>query len=249
MENESRIGVELSAFGSKTREELFFGDRTDVPETWDDWTYNKLLTPRTYATKWIEQVMPQFDLAEEDIKALRAFLSSRTDSKVPVKYLYRPPGEDRVVAGRRLVARYNCTGCHVVEGRGGDIRRLYQEQPTFAPPILNGEGEKVQADWLFNFVKAPVQIRPWLQLRMPTFGLADEEANAVVGYFEALDRQKVMPGTKMPSFFPGGPPDVLGGDDEAQIRALRDYILSLGMPEPSPQQAAHVVTGGPGTSQ
>ena len=60
-----------------------------------------------------------------------------------------------------------------------------------------------------------------------------------------------MPGTKMPSFFPGGPPDVLGGDDEAQIRALRDYILSLGMPEtpPSAQQAAHVVTGGPGPSQ
>src|SRR2546427_5897814 len=27
------IGVELSSFGSKTREELFFGDRTDVPET------------------------------------------------------------------------------------------------------------------------------------------------------------------------------------------------------------------------
>ena len=212
----------------------------------------------------------------------------------------------------------------MIEGRGGDIRRLYQEQPTLAPPILNGEGEKVQADWLFNFVKAPVPIRPWLQVRMPTFGLADEEANTVVGYFEALDRvqvpfvhleraalkaenveagrlltskdyfdcfschqrgaqkpqgppegwapdlalahvrlspewivkwlhdpQKVMPGTKMPSFFPGGPPDVLGGDDEAQIRALRDYILSLGMPEtpPSPQQAARVVTGGPGPSQ
>src|SRR5439155_288323 len=66
MENESRIGVELSAFGSKTREELFFGDRTDIPETWDDWTYNKLASPRTYATKWIEQVMPQFDLAEDD---------------------------------------------------------------------------------------------------------------------------------------------------------------------------------------
>src|SRR5207253_10214338 len=53
------------------------------------------------------------------------------------------------------------------------------------------EGEKVQADWLFNFVKAPVPIRPWLQVRMPTFGLADEEANTVVGYFEALDRVQV----------------------------------------------------------
>jgi len=328
MENESRIGVELSAFGSKTKEELFFGDRTDVPETWDDWTYNKLLTPRTYATKWIEQVMPQFDLADEDIKALRGFLASRTDAKVPARYVYHAPGDDKIVQGRRLVARYNCTGCHVIENGGGDIRRLYADNLNLAPPILLGEGEKVQADWLFNFVKAPTSIRPWLQLRMPTFGLADEEANTVVQYFDSLDRvqvpfvhiekaafspanieagklltskdyfdcfschqrgaqkpqgppegwapdlalaharlnpewvikwlhdpQKVMPGTKMPSFFPGGPPDVLGGDDDAQIRALRDYIVSLGFPEaapspqqaaPSPQQAAGVAAGGTG---
>src|SRR5437899_1652177 len=324
MESESRIGVELSSFGSKTREELFFGDRTDVPETWDDWTYNKLLTPRTYATKWIEQVMPQFDLADGDIKALRAFLASRTDAKVPVRYAYHAPGEERIIAGRRLVARYNCTGCHVIENTGGDIRRLYVDNPTLAPPILLGEGEKVQADWLFNFVKAPQPIRPWLSLRIPTFGLADEEANTVVGYFETFakvqvpfvhiekaafspesvaagklltgkdyfdcfschqrgaqkpqgppegwapdlalahlrlnpewiikwlhDPQKVMPGTKMPSFFPGGPPDVLGGDDEVQIRALRDYVVSLGLPDvaPSPQQAAGVTSAGPGASQ
>ncbi len=324
MESESRIGVELSSFGSKTKEELFFGDRTDVPETWDDWTYNKLLTPRTYATKWIEQVMPQFDLADDDIKALRGFLASRTDAKVPAKYVYKAPGQDRIVAGRRLVARYNCTGCHVIEGTGGDIRRLYADNLTLAPPILNGEGEKVQADWLFNFVKAPYSIRPWLSLRMPTFGLADDEANSVVQYFDSLDHvqvpfvhlekaafspqnieagklltskdyfdcfschqqgakkpqgppegwapdlalaharlspdwiikwlhdpQKVMPGTKMPSFFPGGPPDVLGGDDEAQIRALRDYVVSLGLPDtgPSPQQAAGVTSSGPSASQ
>jgi mono/diheme cytochrome c family protein len=325
MENDSRIGVELSAFGSKTREELFFGDRTDIPETWDDWTYHKLLTPRTYATKWIEQLMPQFDLADEDIKALRGFLTSRTDSKVPPPYRYKPPGEDRLVAGRLVVARYNCTGCHVIEGAGGNIRRLYTEQPTLAPPILQGEGEKVQAEWLFTFVKAPSPIRPWLAVRMPTFGLSDEEANAIVEYFGALDRvdvpfvhieraafsrenveagklltskdyfdcfschqrgaekpqgppegwapdlslaharlnpewivkwirdpQKLMPGTKMPSFYPGGPPDVLGGDDEAQMRALRDYIVSLGLPAepaPSPHQAAGVLTGGPGASQ
>jgi mono/diheme cytochrome c family protein len=324
MEKESRIGAELSSFGSKTKEELFFGDRTDIPETWDDWTYNKLLTPRTYATKWIEQVMPQFDLADEDIRALRVFLASRTDAKVPPKYVEHAPGEPQIVAGHRLVARYNCTGCHVIDGRGGDIRRLYQEQPTLAPPILNGEGAKVQASWLFNFVKSPSPIRPWLAVRMPTFGLTDEEANTVVQYFDALDHvevpyvhlelaafspqsieagklltskdyfdcfschqrgaqkpqgppegwapdlamaharlnpewiiawlrdpQKVMPGTKMPSFFPGGPPDILGGDDEAQIRALRDYVITLGMTPPAalPTQAAGAIPTGPGASQ
>lgn len=325
METESRIGAELSTFGAKTKEELFFGDRTDIPETWDDWTYNKLLEPRTYQTKWIEQLMPKFDLADEDIKALRVFLAGRTDARVPAKYTYRGFGDRQIIDGRRLVGRYNCTGCHVIEGRGGDIRRLYQEQPTLAPPILNGEGEKVQATWLFNFVKAPTPIRPWLKLRMPTFGLSDVEANTVVGYFGALDKvqvpyvhleraalspanveagrllttkdyfdcfschqrgaqkpqgppegwapdlslaaqrlspewivkwlrdpQKVMPGTKMPSFFPGGPPDVLGGDDDAQMRALRDYILSLGLPEggapAAPSQAAGLAVGGAGAT-
>ncbi len=324
MEKESRIGVELSTFGSKTREELFFGDRVDLRETWNDWTYHKLLTPRTYATKWIEQLMPQFDLAEEDIKALRVFLASRTEGKVPARYRYMRAGEDRIVAGRRVVARYNCTGCHVLEGAGGDIRRLYAEQPTLAPPTLYGEGEKVQSDWLFNFVKQPVPIRPWLKVRMPTFGLSDGQANGVVDYFLTLDRvqvpyvhiaraaltpenveagkllmskdyfdcfschqrgaqkpqgppegwapdlamayarlnpewivkwitdpQKLMPGTKMPSYYPGGPPDILGGDEPAQIRAMRDYILALGLPETtaSPQQAVRVLNADPGAGQ
>jgi hypothetical protein len=32
----------------------------------------------------------------------------------------------------------------------------------------------------------------------------------------------------MPSFFPGGPDDILGGKEDLQIIALRDYIMSLG---------------------
>jgi mono/diheme cytochrome c family protein len=170
-----------------------------------------------------------------------------------------------------------------------------------APPILNGEGKKVQSKWLFAFLKNPVPIRPWLSIRMPTFGLRDDEAQDIVAYFQALDDvknplqyfdeakvapekieagkvlmstdyfacfschqqgdqkpegppegwapdlgmaherlnpewilewihdpQKVMPGTKMPSFYPGGPDDVFGGDEAKQIEALRDYIFLLG---------------------
>jgi hypothetical protein len=71
------------------------------------------------------------------------------------------------------------------------------------------------------------------------------------------DPQKLMPGTKMPTFYADpeatdGPPDVLGGDDEAQMRALRDYVISLGMPplKPAvPAQAAAVVPAGPGATQ
>jgi len=309
MESESRVGAELSTFGSKTLEEMFFGNHTDIPETWDDWTYNKLKSPRTYATERIEQAMPQFDLADADIKALRVFLASRTESKYPAKFLAANDVRgQRTVAGRRMVARYNCVGCHIIEGEGGAIRARYEETPNLAPPILNGEGAKVQPDWLFNFLKQPSPIRPWLKVRMPTFSFSDVEANTLVQYFASVDNiqvpfvhvdenaipvtmleaaqkmvtpdyfncfschqqgdkkpegppegwapdlsmarhrlnpdwivrwlhnpQAVQPGTKMPSFYEtsadgkasGGPDDILGGDNELQIKALRDYLMVL----------------------
>jgi mono/diheme cytochrome c family protein len=303
MENESRIGVELSTFASKPLEELFFGNHTDIPFTWDDWTYHKLKSPRTYATERIEQVMPNFQLSDADIRALRIFLKSRIDEDVPSAYLANTERSARIMRGRRLVARYNCVGCHVIEGDGGAIRARYEEQPTLAPPILTGQGAKVQPDWFFGFLKEPIPLRPWLKVRMPTFPLSDEDATALVEYFMAVDEvetpyfhvvaaqippehveagrtlvsddyfacfschqqgdrkpegpeegwapdlslarerlnpdwiirwirnpQAVQPGTKMPSFYPGGPDDVFEGDEERQIRALRDYIMLLGSP-------------------
>ena len=102
MEKESRIGAELTTFGSKTVEELSFGNRTDVKHTWDDWTYNKLKSPRGYATERVEQLMPQFDLADEDIKALRTVARRfpRAQSRPAL------PGRSRVAraAGRRRPA-------------------------------------------------------------------------------------------------------------------------------------------------
>jgi cytochrome c551/c552 len=57
MEGESRIGVELSTFGAKGLEELFFGNRGEIPRTWNDWTFGKLKS-RAYATEHVEQLMP-----------------------------------------------------------------------------------------------------------------------------------------------------------------------------------------------
>jgi mono/diheme cytochrome c family protein len=314
MEKQARIGVELSTFGSKPLEELFFGDHTDIPHTWYDWTYNKLHSPRTYATERIEQVMPQFDLADEDIRALLVFLASRTDERVPQQYHTDTVERERaLVEGRRLVAKYNCVGCHVIEQRGGAIRAFYKEAPTMAPPILNGEGAKVQPNWLFGFLERPVPLRPWLKLRMPTFSLTQEERSTIIKYFLAQEHvtvpfvhvdlaslplaevdagrqlaspdyfncfschqqgdkkpegpqegwapdltmaherlnpdwilrwlrnpQALQPGTKMPAFYnfdddvPDGPEDILGGNEEKQVEALRDFVLSLGAAKPAP---------------
>jgi hypothetical protein len=52
------------------------------------------------------------------------------------------------------------------------------------------------------------------------------------------DAQPMQPGTKMPSFYPGGPDNILGGKDDRQIEALRDYLITLGRAAPAVATAA-----------
>jgi mono/diheme cytochrome c family protein len=323
MENESRVSVSLNEFGAKLPEELFYGDALangEVKEkTWHGWTAGKLKNSRAYATEAVIQRMPNYQLSEDDAHTLATLLHS-WDGRV-INEIYQKPWHGRdenIHQGRMLVYKYNCDGCHVIENRGGDIRphivaarmKAGDDEETalaYAPPNLIGEGEKVQSEWLFNFLKLPQtgQIRPWLQARMPTFDFSDQEANDLVAYFKALsgevsgfsylpeyqltaeqrsaalklvskdyfscfschqqgakkpegtpaewapdlvmararlnpgwivkwvkDAQPLLPGTKMPSFYPtpeqDGPPDILDGDDEKQIIAIRNYLLSLG---------------------
>src|SRR5207248_1364873 len=149
-------------------------------------------SPRIYATPDVEQLMPNFDLQDTDIKNLRVFLSSLTGTRVLERY--RAPGTDRqahIVGGRRMVNYYNCVGCHIIENRGGYIRRFYQDNLNFAPPILNVEGDKVQPEWLFSFLSAPTTIRPWLKLRMPTFHFDSKEDDGLINYFTSLNGVEV----------------------------------------------------------
>jgi mono/diheme cytochrome c family protein len=234
----------------------------------------------------------------------------------------RTPGNLSIEEGQEIVRQFNCQGCHTIEGEGGAVQPMMTEwlmksqdrdeseaqalTPSFSPPNLKGEGKKVQAPWLFEFLHSPETIRPWLSVRMPTYHFTTQELNTLVKYFNALDNeefpfsetrddtmspdeyaaaeklfsgeyfdcakchivgdklpggspeswapnfalarrrlksewiiewlrdpQDLLPGTKMPTFFDpqnfdaSGPEDILGGDEEKQIKALRDYLLTL----------------------
>jgi mono/diheme cytochrome c family protein len=193
MEKESRVSVELSDFANKHLEELFFGDRLDIPNTWEDWTINKILTPRMYETERITQNMPDFGFDRSDARALTVFLASRSTKPIQATYLPHREREDRLKRGREVVSHYNCYGCHTFDGMNGAIRKYYENDPEAAPPILVGEGKKVQPEWFFDFLKKPIKLRPWLEVRMPTFGMSDAEVAAIVEYFSALDGYELGP--------------------------------------------------------
>jgi len=194
MEKESRVSVELSGFSEKHVDELFFGDRLDVAHTWDDWTLHKILTPRTYATERIEQNMPEFGFDESDARALVVYLASRSTKLINHKYQrWESDREAKLKHGREVIAYYNCQGCHSFDGRDGAIRKYYEDNIEMAPPILEGEGTKLQPEWFFDFLKRPLRLRPWLNVRMPTFGLDDTETTAIVEYFGALQGYDLGP--------------------------------------------------------
>lgn len=88
-------------------------------------------------------------------------------------------------AGRALVHSRNCVGCHAVEGVGGDFVTLVAE-PALGPPLLTPEGSRVQPNWLRGFLREPRTIRPWLRVRMPSFGLQEDELTQAVTYFRAI---------------------------------------------------------------
>ncbi|MBI3988000.1 MAG: c-type cytochrome, partial [candidate division NC10 bacterium] len=193
-EKAERIAPDLSAFGRKRLLELFFGHAFHVKETWEDWAFWKLKDPQIYQTEQAPQIMPNFGFTDQEVLALRVWLKSLTGDVAPEGYARTLSDQEKAFQeGRRLVRKYNCVGCHIVEVKGGKIRAYY-DSPNLAPPPLEvgelHEGEKVQAPWLFSFLKRPIPLRPWLQVRMPTFGLSDEEATGLVRYFAILGRQR-----------------------------------------------------------
>ncbi len=196
LETTQRIGVELNDIGAKRIALLDFGF-VDTEHTLKNWLVNKLMNPRIWDTGRLEHLaprdrlkMPFFGFSREQAETIVTFLLGLSKTKLvadsAMKHL--SPRERAIEEGFEIVKRKNCMGCHVIEGEGGDIRALIPD-PGLYPPILTGEGKKVQPDWLFGFLKRPFPIRPWLKTRMPTFGFTDDEATKLVHYFNALEKE------------------------------------------------------------
>ncbi len=208
-ENESKVGADLGEFGAKLYDELDFGDtlEEDVEHSWHGWTIGKLTNPRRYETRRIVSRMPVFQNLKndvEDAKAIAVLLKSFQPQPYPLNYIFehavepeRVEKQNQIDAGRRVVKKYNCTGCHIIEGEGGDYENIIVsheglDQITakqLAPPTLQAEGARVYPNWLFEFLKAPSDIRYGLKVRMPTFDMSDEDATTLVKYFSALDNE------------------------------------------------------------
>jgi cbb3-type cytochrome oxidase cytochrome c subunit/mono/diheme cytochrome c family protein len=191
------IGTSLSEEGSKRISKFDFGF-VNLEHTVPAYITQKLHDPRSFdvipegkeqlqrVKRWDEKlIMPNFGFSDDEIQNLVMLVLGETKEIVPMEAQRVLTDREQIVEkGKWLVVQRNCVACHSIDGWGGEIRNLIQEQ-GMAPPALIAEGEKVQSDWLFQFLKNPGRIRPWLKVRMPNFRFTDEEANTLVQYFMA----------------------------------------------------------------
>jgi len=217
-EKASPVGTELTEEGSKLVERLDFGFlEHEIPHTLPAWVKQKLLEPRIFdrdkPAKRPEELlrMPKFFFTEEEADAIVTAVLSLSKEQIPLAAQKQLSADEKYVEqGRRLVRDNNCQGCHVIGARGGAIRGIIESQlvdkgmdavdarlraPALAPPTLYneqseiGEGARVQTPWLHHFLSDPSnKIRPWLQVRMPSFEFSDEQINAITQYFAVQDK-------------------------------------------------------------
>ena len=85
--------------------------------------WQKLRDPRSYdyektETKFYDERlrMPKFPLNEQEIEAISTFVLGLVARPPAEKYLYRPKGAELAkVEGERLLQKFNCTGCHIID--------------------------------------------------------------------------------------------------------------------------------------
>ncbi len=240
LEDEGRIGTELTREGTKPLEQFDFGLLVGEAREKDWYSHkgffeHKLSKPEMFdeGRDWQDRDpndrlrMPNFDLKPEETSALTTFLMGSVTSQYPQRYFYLPEDQRRdVQEGWWVVKKYNCMGCH----------QLLMDQPSVLmglpryqtpewkdqlPPRLVGEGARVAPEWLARFISNPPMsekdtdrngIRPYLKTRMPTFYFSPGEVRKLVRFFQALSYQP------MPYIAPKMEP--LSSQELAMARAL-----------------------------
>jgi cytochrome c2 len=218
------IGPELSEWGSKQISQIDFGF-TDVPHTHDGFINAKMSDPRQFdqnkAQAFQDRLkMPGFNLPDGDREAIVTAVLGLTKTCVPDGMTAGIHGNGPLLEkGRRVIAKLNCRGCHLIEDQGGSIRGMYEDEGTdisMAPPNLRKEGAKLQIGWFRDYLMDVRPIRPWLHIRMPSFHWSDEDLGDLIAYFNAKEGQ-VFP-------FEAAGTRVLKGNDLAQAKALFDNL-------------------------
>jgi mono/diheme cytochrome c family protein len=172
-----------------------------------DWLYAFLRGPITIRP-WLTVRMPTFPLDDQSWNGVIRYFGAISNTIGPFQthevVRATATGDGR---GQQLFDLLQCQRCHVLATIPKDV------DPSQLAPDLRMTSERLQPDWILEWLKAPASF---------------------------------LPGTRMPAYwpdFPKTPFPQMDGNAEAQIRAIRDHLLTLrGGPSPKDPAARSATT-------
>lgn len=202
------IGPELTKVGSKPVEQFGFGQQRHVPHSRHGWITQHLKQPSIWdlgVPKPFKDLnrMPNFYLKDWEIEAITVNLLGQVGDKVPLAGMKRLDANEKLAEiGKKIVNKYNCQGCHQIDGNGGELSKAFDDQNA-GPPWLVKEGHRVQTEWFNNFLQNVHTIRPYVKIRMPSFNFSNGELNHIVTYFQADANQPTFENLAKVEWEPG----------------------------------------------
>jgi mono/diheme cytochrome c family protein len=137
------------------------------------WLQGFLKNPNTLRPSLIRR-MPRFNLSDSEINELTDYIMT----------VYQTPAFDRdsmpesgypaaqVEQGKQLFyARYACQSCHIVDTK---------TDKGYIGPTLTQVGSRLNAAWIYNWLKNPQALRP--AAMEPNFNMSDEDARALTAF-------------------------------------------------------------------
>jgi mono/diheme cytochrome c family protein len=137
------------------------------------WLQAFLKNPNTLRPSLIRR-MPRFNLSDSEINELTDYIMT----------VYQTPAFDRdsmpesgypaaqVEQGKQLFyAKYACQSCHIVDTK---------TDKGYIGPTLTQVGSRLNAAWIYNWLKNPQALRP--AAMEPNFNMSDEDARALTAF-------------------------------------------------------------------
>ena len=122
-------------------------------------------------------VMPDFELPDEKIKAITAYLYSLSKPGTADRKARARLDDTKAIArGEKNLTNLGCLGCHSVDGKDEGFG-----------PDLSRVAEKTTPEWLYAWIENPTKY--WPETNMPTLRVPEEDIQDLVAYLSSLKKE------------------------------------------------------------
>jgi len=135
------------------------------------WLYDYLMLSYSIRPILVER-MPVFRFKPEEARALTDFIMSELVSPELNNNVVHAAAPELIERGKNLFNEKGCMSCHIVGEKGGYVGPSF----TIGIPI----GDKLQAGWMYAWLKNPQAIKP--DVLEPNYGFSDDDAKALTAY-------------------------------------------------------------------